>query len=116
MPAAGLGLLRVPLLSGASADETTSEPVNCLGRQAVAIYFKRSASLTGVVSIEEADFNPSNESTYAGTWSLITAYDVSTMSTDQVAYHLPIAAYSQVRTRISTVVAGGTVSTVLVGV
>ena len=116
MAAPGLGLLRVPLLNAQSVDETTSTPVNCLGYKNITIYFKRSTSITGVVTVEEADFNPTTESGYSGTWSVIVAFDVSTMTTDQFAYHAPSSAFSQVRTRISTVIGGGTVSTVLTGV
>lgn len=116
MAAPGLGLLRVPLLIAQTADETTGQPVNCLGYRNLSVYFTRSASLTGVVTIEEADFNPSTETTYTGTWSAMLILDVSTMTTGQYAYHFATASYSQVRARISTVVAGGTVSVTLVAV
>ena len=116
MAAPGLGLLRVPLLIAQTVDETTGESVNCLGYTNLTVYFKRSAALTGVVTIEEADFNPANETTYTGTWSPMLILDVSTMTTGTFAYHFAPASFSQVRARISTVVAGGNVTVTLVAV
>lgn len=109
-----LNYIRQDLLTAQSVDETTGQPVQVLGYKFITIYFKRSAAITGVVTIEEADWNPSTESNYSGTWSQIAAFDVSTMTTDTLAYHLPEESYSQIRARISTVIAGGTVTCTLV--
>lgn len=109
-----LNYIRQDLLTAQTVDETTGPPVQVLGYKFVTIFFKRSAAITGVVTIEEADFNPTTESDYSGTWSPVVAFDVSTMTTDQVAYHLPEVSYSQIRARISTVVAGGNVTATLV--
>lgn len=123
MAAPGLGLLRVPLLTRETADETTSQPVNCLGYTALTVYVIGSGTLaSGVITIEEADFNPSTESTYTGDWSTIATVNATDVSGGkQLAYHIGgpggLFAYSQVRTRISTgVTGGGNISTVLVGV
>jgi len=119
MATPGLGLLRVPLLAAESADETTSTPVNVLGYKNLTIYVTGTGTIaSGVITIEEADFNPSTESDYSGTWSVITTVTASGVTGGaQQAIHLTPSAYSQVRTRISTAIGGGgSVSTTLVAV
>lgn len=116
-----LGFLRVPLLNDASVDETTSTPVNCLGYTYITIYLTGNGTTSsGVITIEEADFNPSNELNYTGTWSEIGTMNASDVDGGkQLAYHVGgpggAFAFSQVRTRISTAIGGGgSVDTVLV--
>ena len=119
MSSVGLNVLRVPLLVAETVDETTSVPVNCLGYPHVTIYVTGTGTTSsGVITIETADFNPSTEITYAGTWSTITTVNASDVTGGQQKFiSLGEAAYSFVRTRISTVIGGGgTVSTTLVAV
>lgn len=113
-----LNYLRVPLLNAASADETTSDPVDCAGWPHVVIYVTGTGTIgSGVVTIEEADINPARLAEgYTGTWSAITTVNaVDVTGGAQKAVHLPTGAYGYVRTRISTVLGGTdpTVSTVL---
>jgi len=115
----GLNYQRVPLLRLQTVDETTSTPVNVLGYPTVGIYVTGAGTTSsGVVTIETADFNPSNESTYTGTWSAITTVNASDVTGGATKFiGLPVAGYSQIRTRISTVIGGGgTISTTLVAV
>jgi hypothetical protein len=113
-----MGSLRVPLLSAQSADETTSEGVDCSGFPNVAIYvIGAGTTSSGVITIEEADYNPATAASapYTGTWSAVTTVNASDVTGGaQVAVHLGVGAYGYVRTRISTVIGGGgTISTVL---
>ncbi len=121
-----LGKQRFPGLQNQTVDETKSTPAFVFGLRDVTFYVKKhvaSDSLTGILTFEEADFNPG---TFArefdastATWSLITTLDVSTMTNDMAAVHVE-GAFMYVRTRISTVIAGGTggagVDTVIVAV
>jgi hypothetical protein len=110
--------LRVPLLSAQTADETTSDPVDCTPYGAVSVYvIGTGTTSSGVVTIEEADMNPAHLAAdpYTGTWSEIATVNASDVSgSKQKAVHLPRGAYAFVRTRISTVIGGGgSISTVL---
>ena len=119
MSSPGLGLLRVPLLTAETADEKTSVPVNCLGFSEFSIYvIGDGTTSSGVITIETADFNPTTESDYAGTWHSLTTVNASDVTGDvQKLVPLTAGAYSFIRTRISTVIGGGgTISTVLVAV
>lgn len=115
-----LNLQRVPLLGNETADETTSEAVNCYGYPWVSIYVIGSDDTisSGIITIETADYNPSNEQTYTGTWSAITTVTAADVTdAQQKAIFLPPGAYAWVRTRISTAIGGGgSISTVLVAV
>lgn len=121
MASPGTGFLRFPMLEAQTVDETTSEAVYCGPYPNVTIYVTGVGTLSsGVITIEEADFNPSTAaaSLYAGTWSAITTVNASDVTGGaQKAVHLSPSAYSWIRTRISTVIGGGgTVSTVLTAV
>jgi hypothetical protein len=73
---------------------------------------------SGVVTIEEADFNAAAEPVYTGTWSSITTITGGTglLSNTQTAVHLAEGCYGYVRVRISTVIGGGgTVTAVIRG-
>ena len=70
----------------------------------------------GVVSIEEADWNPSGGTPYTGTWSVITTVNASSFTGGvQLAYHVSSpTAFAFVRARVSsTITGGGTISVVL---
>lgn len=121
MASPGLGVLRVPLITAQLADETTSAPVNCLGYTHLTIYITGAGTTSsGVITIEEADYNPASAAAdfYTGTWSSITTVNASDVTGGaQKAVHLTVSSYMWVRARISTVIGGtGTVSAVLVAV
>jgi len=119
MAEVGLGSLRVPMLSAQTVDETTSEPVLCLGYKEIAIYVTGAGTTSsGVITIETADYNPTRAAAelYAGTWSAVTTVNASDVS-GGAQKHVPLtdSAYMWIRTRISTAIGGGgTISTVLV--
>lgn len=111
-----MGSLRVLLLSAQSADETTSEAINCAGWPNIAIYITGAGTTSsGVITIEEADFDPRTAATYTGTWSSVTTVNASDVTGGaQKAVHFSPGAYGYVRTRISTAIGGGgTISTAL---
>jgi hypothetical protein len=114
-----LGPTRITLLSAVATAATTgtSIPVAVHGRDSLAFYFKSNGTTTGgTLVIEEADYDPAVDPTYAGTWSqigaTINANDFT--GTKQLAVHISPNAYSTVRVRIATdVTGGGTVTVVL---
>lgn len=120
MAEVGLGVLRIPMLSAQSADETTSEPVLCLGYKELAVYvIGAGTTSSGVVTIESADYNPAKAAAefYTGTWSSLATVNATDV-TGGAQKHVPLtdSAYTWVRTRISAAIGGGgTISTVLVG-
>jgi hypothetical protein len=86
-------------LNAASSIDLRGEPSN------VTIYIKNSAGVSaGAVSIEEAD-----STGYTGTWSVISSVTCDTPSVTN-AVHL-VGTYKALRTRISTAITGGTIST-----
>ena len=114
-----IGGVRVPLLTASIADETTSPPVNVFGCQQITVYVTGAGTTSsGVITLEEADFEPSTAaaSLYAGTWSSITTVNASDVTGGaQKAVHFTAGSYMWVRARISTVIGGGgSVSAVLV--
>lgn len=95
----------------------TGVSANLGGRQGAVVYLTSAGTTSGgVVTIEEADWDPVSASAYAGTWSSITTVNASAFTGGvQSAYHLPGFAYANVRARISsTITGGGTVSAVIV--
>lgn len=117
MSSVATNLLRVPLLGAETASGKTSEPINCLPYPHVTVYvIGEGTTSSGTVIIETADFNPSTERTYSGTWAELATVNASDVNSDkQKAVSFTARAYSQVRTRIGTVIGGGgTISTVLV--
>ncbi len=110
------GVIRVPSLIAAIDDETVGQRVLCTGLNHVTVYITGTdTTSSGVVTIEEADYNPETDLDYTGTWSSITTVNASDVSGGvQKAVHLPVSEYAFVRTRISTAIGGGgSVSTVL---
>jgi len=74
----------------------------------------------GLISFEEADFNPDETpGGFGGTWSdMGSTYDVTAANLSdlaQVAVHFPVGKYRFIRPFIETAVSGGTVTVVLVG-
>lgn len=63
----------------------------------------------GVLTIEEADYDPSLGPGYGGAWSSITTVTLTGLSAaiGQSAYHSSEASYAFVRVRLSTTVSGG---------
>ncbi len=109
-----LGKQRIPGLQNQTVDETKSAPVFVFGLNNITLYVKKHTagdSLTGVVTFEEADFNPGSFArdfdASTASWSLMSTLDVSTMTNDQATIHL-VGSFMYVRARISTVIAGGT--------
>jgi len=106
------GCLDVQLLNAQTVDEKTSEAVDVKGATQVAVYVTGAGTLaSGVVTIEEAP-----ERDYAGTWSTITTVAAADVTGGQtIGVHMAAGSSAFIRTRISTVVAGGgTISTRLV--
>ncbi len=119
MASPGLGVLNTPLLYQKTATASVCVPVNCLGYKEIGVYvIGEGTTSSGVITIETADFNPTTEENYTGTWSAITTVNASDV-TGGAQKHVPLtdSAYMFIRTRISTVSGGGgTISTVWVGV
>lgn len=115
------GRIRVVLITQATADETTSQPVNVLGLQNLTFYLIGSGDTIsgGSITYEEATGDPAHsDQTYDGTWSIIgTAVTASDVSAGKIkATHLSQGAYSLIRARIDTAISGGgNVTVVLVG-
>lgn len=125
MASPGLGYLNQNMLATATASGTTGQPINCFGYSTLTAYVKGTGTIgAGVITFEEAHFNPSTESGYAGTWSAITTYAaIGVTGGVQAAVHFPGGggspgpyAYAFVRARITTsVTGGGSVTVDLVG-
>lgn len=111
------GAIRVPLFTAQTAAQT-SLPVDVREYQELTFYLSSvGTTSSGVITLEEADYDPQLTGIYSGTWSTIGAtVAASTFSAGaMVAVHLPApACYAYVRARISTLIGGGgTVSVVL---
>lgn len=101
--------LRVVLFTGASADETTSQPIDVSGYTQLVMFQKGTGTVSsGVITIEEADYGPT-DMPYGGTWSSVTTLDPTQVSGGaQQAYHFSSnRAYGVVRGRISPAIGGG---------
>jgi hypothetical protein len=121
MAAGPLNFLRIPLLKTVTATASVCVPVNVLGYSNISIYVTGAdTTSSGVITIETADYDVTNaaDTIYAGTWSPITTVNASDVSGGkQKVITVSNVAYTWVRTRVSTVIAGGgTVSTTLVAV
>ena len=110
--AAGRALLLGTVDSGVYTYVTTgtSIPQPCMNYSKWAVFVQSSGGTvsTGVLTIEEADYDPNLGPAYGGSWSQITTIDLTTLSAaiGQAVYHAPTAAYGWVRARISTSVTG----------
>jgi hypothetical protein len=104
------GQRRVPLLSAAIALASASQPIDISAYPHNTIYLTGTGTTSsGVVTVEEADWDPQTAVPYGGTWSAITTLNASAVTGgQQLAYHLPApSAYAFLRVRISTVIGGG---------
>lgn len=112
--------LRMVLLQQQTGDETTSQPIQVLGKTDLTLYLIGYGTTSGgTITYEESTDDPETEQPYGGTWSIIgsanNASDVS--GGKQKATHLTVSAYSRVRARISdAITGGGSISVVLVAV
>jgi hypothetical protein len=109
--------IQITSINAASAAATYGKAVFCgeFGMVAVAVQGNGTTS-SGVVTIEEAVYEVETGQ-YTGTWSAITTVNASDVTGGaQSIIHLQRAAWSWIRTRISTVIGGGgTVTTYIIG-
>lgn len=111
-----VGSRRILLLGTENADGSvtgvtataSSRPIDCDGRGYITIFFRSVGATTGgTVLVEEADWGPL-ENPYSGTWSTVYSQAANGFTgTVELAYHLPVAAYGQLRVRISSTITGG---------
>ena len=117
MGATNILLRQVALPAGTSADETMSTPIDLSGlSQAVVWVTGAGVTSSGVVTLEEADYDPAKEAAYGGTWSAITTVNASDVTGGATkAVHLPAYALPRwLRVRVSTAIGGGGSITVTV--
>lgn len=115
MSSPGKGPIDLIVISAASADETQGQPIQVTGRDHVTFYVQGSADTisSGVLTLEEAAYDPSKENAYGGTWSSITTMNAADVTGGaQKAIHLTVASYGWIRARITTAVGGGGTLTV----
>jgi hypothetical protein len=109
---------RLVSLDAQTANATIGQYADCTGRPYVTVYVSGSNDTisSGVVTIEEADWDTNDVSPYSGTWSAITTVTASDVSDNKVkAIHLGTTAYHFVRCRITTGIGGGgTITAVIV--
>ncbi len=114
----GQGRKRQVCINAAVDDETLGMPFDASQCPYVTVWVKGSGTTSsGVVTIEEADYDPDVEPPYTGTWAPITTVSASDVTGGaQKSVHLPVSNYRFVRPRISTVIGGGgTITVVLTG-
>lgn len=115
------GFARLVSMTGQTVDETRGIPLDASECPYVSAYVTGTGTInSGKISFEEADWNPTGEVPYAGTWSTFSSsYDVtaSNLSGGKTqAVHFPVASYHFIRPFIETAIGGGgSVSVVLVG-
>lgn len=88
----------------------TGSPVAAMGHPQIVIVFESIGTTSGgTVVIEEASWSQQlNETTYAGTWSLVTSVDASEFTgTAQKAVHLSPTTHQFLRARITSNITGG---------
>ena len=104
----GYGVSRFLSLPDAADDETTGVPFDASGYPYLTFWIKGTGTTSsGVVTIEEADYDPKVETVYSGTWSSITTVNASDVSGGkQKAVHVTANTH-WVRPRISTAIGGG---------
>lgn len=116
--ATGFGPFRQVAINAQSADETQGIPKDCTGYPYVTVYVTGTGTTSsGVITFEEADYDPNTGVPYGGTWSPITTVNASDVSGGlQKTIKFPVAAYAWIRARISTAIGGGgTITVVLRG-
>lgn len=114
--ATGAAPLRAPTLTAKIDDETLGVPVNCSAYPYVSIWVTGNGTTSsGVITIEEAEWDPLHDQPFSSTWAPITTVNASDVSGGvQKSVHLPVASYAFIRARISTVIGGGGSVTVIV--
>lgn len=110
--AAPLKGVEIAIMTEQTVDETVSTVITpSSGIKNHTVTIKTSASVTGVVVIEIA-----NDPTYTGTWYPLISYDLSTITAaHEQMYQFSNIAITALRVRITTVVAGGSVSASYLG-
>lgn len=114
----GQGPFRLLSMTASSDDETLGRPCDCQQAPYVTVWVKGvGTTSSGVITIEEADYDVAADGMYTGTWSPITTVNAADVSGGaQKAVHLTVANYRWLRPRISTVIGGGgTVAVVITG-
>jgi hypothetical protein len=111
------GAIRVPIFTTQTAAQT-SQPIDVRAFQELTFYLSSvGTTSSGVITIEEAEYDPLLTGIYSGTWSVIGSTVAASTFTGgaMVAVHLPAPnCYTYVRLRISTLIGGGgTISAVL---
>ena len=103
------GATRVVQFTGVSDDETIGTWVDCSQSPYVVVFIKGTGTTSsGVITIEEVDYDPHTQVITGQTPSSITTVNASDVSGGlQKAIHLTVGAYAFVRCRISTAIGGG---------
>ncbi len=115
----GQGFKRQVSLLNVTVDETFGTPFDGSECPHITVWIKGTGTTSsGVVTIEEADYDPQTEAVYSGTWSSLTTVNASDVTGGkQSAVHLAIGSYRFVRPRISTAIGGGgSITVVITGV
>lgn len=100
---------QVALPAGTTVDETPSIPLDLSGYQQCVIYITGTGTTSsGVVTIEEASYNPRRQ-TIPAAWSSITTVNASDVNNDATkATHLTgLQMPHFLRLRVSTAIGGG---------
>lgn len=115
-PTSPLKGVEILILDAQTIDETKSTVVvPSMGIRNHTVTFKSSASITGAVQIET-----SNDPTYTGIWSPlggtpIDVADIGPAAAAQMQLQFSNITFTALRVRISTVIAGGTLSASYLG-
>lgn len=107
---------RLVSLDAQIVDETIGQYADCQSYPYLSVWMVGNGTTsTGVVTIEEAEWDPESTVPFGGTWSPITTINASDVTGSAMkAIHLPVADYAFVRARISTVIGGGGSVTVVI--
>lgn len=107
----GYGPVRqIALPAGTSADEAQGPPLDLRGyRGGLVTITGTGTTSSGVVTLEEASYNPWKEPIYGGTWSAITTVNATDVTGGaQKVVHLTANQLPEfLRVRVSTAIGGG---------
>jgi hypothetical protein len=105
----GSAPFRIKVIDRQTADEYVLTPVSCLGNTQITVYVLGLGTTSGgVLTVEEASWDPLSQQDNATTWSEVTTINASSASAGVVAaVHLEPGAYDWLRVRISTAISGG---------
>ncbi len=112
------GNIRACVIDKQTADEYICAPIDVLGCTHLAVYVLGLGTTSGgVITIEEACWDPLTQVDRATTWVAVGTMNASDSSAGVMKVtHLTVGAYSHMRVRISTAISGGgTISAWLVG-